>query len=59
MAGTTDCMQRWVGHVALVTGASTGIGQGIARSLVKHGMKVIGCARVFYASIRKMVGRRL
>ena len=45
MAGTTDCMQRWVGHVALVTGASTGIGQGIARSLVKHGMKVIGCAR--------------
>jgi len=38
-------MDRWIGRVALVTGASVGIGAAISKSLVKHGMKVAGCGR--------------
>ncbi|XP_067307168.1 dehydrogenase/reductase SDR family member 11-like [Pseudorasbora parva] len=38
-------MDRWKGRVALVTGASVGIGAAIAKSLVQNGMKVVGCAR--------------
>ena len=36
-------MDRWVGRVAVVTGASAGIGAAIATSLVRAGMKVIWC----------------
>ncbi|KAI0215420.1 Dehydrogenase/reductase SDR family member 11 [Lamellibrachia satsuma] len=38
-------MERWAGRVALVTGASSGIGAAIALALLNRGMKVIGCSR--------------
>uniref|UniRef100_A0A3Q2QNF9 Dehydrogenase/reductase SDR family member 11 n=1 Tax=Fundulus heteroclitus TaxID=8078 RepID=A0A3Q2QNF9_FUNHE len=38
-------MERWKGRVALVTGASVGIGAVTAKELVRFGMKVVGCAR--------------
>uniref|UniRef100_A0A8B9JJR9 Dehydrogenase/reductase SDR family member 11 n=1 Tax=Astyanax mexicanus TaxID=7994 RepID=A0A8B9JJR9_ASTMX len=36
---------RWKGRVALVSGASVGIGAAVVKELVQHGMKVVGCAR--------------
>jgi NADP-dependent 3-hydroxy acid dehydrogenase YdfG len=38
-------ISRWKGRVALVTGASVGIGAAICKNFVQHGIDVVGCAR--------------
>ena len=41
----TITMDRWRGRVAVVTGASAGIGAAVCKLLANEGMKVVGCAR--------------
>lgn len=38
-------MSKWEGRIALVTGASDGIGAAVAQRLLREGMRVVGCAR--------------
>ena len=38
-------MEQWRGKVAIVTGASAGIGYDLSRRLCELGMNVVGCAR--------------
>lgn len=42
---TSSKMDKWVGKVAVVTGASAGIGEGIVKAFASNGIHVVGLAR--------------
>ena len=47
MTSTADYpgMERWKGRVAIVTGASAGMGYELTKKLAELGVVVVGCAR--------------
>ena len=45
VASSYPGMERWRGKVALVTGASCGMGYDLSKRLCELGMNVVGCAR--------------
>ena len=48
-------MEIWKGRVAIVTGASAGIGYEIAKRLAQLGVVVVGCARITPRGVYRIV----